>query len=112
MNMKTSIVLITCLATLNACCQTAGPPADPPEKPAPLAAPEVEQVRRLVGVITGSTPAAGTGDAQLQDAAWTSYRLAELLPDPRARQRLLQMDAARDRIACVNRMFSPAGSAA
>jgi Lon protease-like protein len=43
-------------------------------------------------------------------AAWVSARLAELLPlSLAARQRLLEMDDARDRIEILRRLISPAG---
>ena len=42
-------------------------------------------------------------------ATWVSARLAELLPlSPAARQRLLEMDDARDRIEILRRLISSA----
>jgi len=43
-------------------------------------------------------------------AAWVSARLAELLPlSPAAKQRLLEMDDARDRIEILRRLLSSSG---
>jgi Lon protease-like protein len=43
-------------------------------------------------------------------AAWVSARLAELLPlSPAAKQRLLEMDDARDRVEILRRLISSAG---
>lgn len=43
-------------------------------------------------------------------AVWVSARLAELLPlSPASKQRLLEMDQARDRIEILRRLISPAG---
>ena len=43
-------------------------------------------------------------------AAWVGARLAELLPlSPEARQRLLEMDSAADRLEVLRRLVRPAG---
>jgi Lon protease-like protein len=45
-----------------------------------------------------------------RSAAWVSARLAELLPlSPAAKQRLLEMDDARDRVEILRRLISSAG---
>jgi len=81
----------------------------PEETDAPLA-PDDVCARILRRAIESGGEALVEPPARYASAAWVGARLAELLPISReARQRLLEMDSALDRIEILRRLVRPAG---
>jgi Lon protease-like protein len=80
------------------------------ETDAPLAADADLCARVLRKAIESGGEALVEPPPRYDSAAWVSARLAELLPlSLAARQRLLEMDDARDRIEILRRLISSAG---
>jgi len=73
--------------------------------------PQTDLCARVLRKIVGAAPAdLGETPPRYDCGAWVSARLAELLPlSPASKQRLLEMDDARDRIEILRRLISSSG---
>ena len=77
---------------------------------APLDAQGELCARVLRRIVEAAPPGLVEAPARFDSADWVSARLAELLPlSPAARQRLLEMDEARDRREILRRLISSTG---
>lgn len=77
---------------------------------APLDAQGELCARVLRRIVEAAPPGLVEAPARFDSADWVSARLAELLPlSPAARQRLLEMDEARDRLEILRRLISSTG---
>jgi Lon protease-like protein len=66
--------------------------------------------RVLRRIVEAAPPGLVEAPARFDSADWVSARLAELLPlSPAAKQRLLEMDEARDRLEILRRLISASG---
>lgn len=66
--------------------------------------------RVLRRIVEAAPPGLVEAPPRFESADWVSARLAELLPlSPAAKQRLLEMDEARDRLEVLRRLISASG---